>query len=145
MTERKEESHIELQFKENGFDITAYYAVSEKMLHDAQAWANSSTSLRSIDVRDWLDNHDAKLDRSNGPACVMLTANGKRIEEWHREGMLHREDGPAYVVIRANGLRSEEWYCYGVKQPPPRLPRLRRLRPLSSIPGVKLFLPSIKP
>jgi hypothetical protein len=79
LTDCNEESHIELQFKKNGYDVTAYYAVSEKMLHDAQVWANKSTDLSSINLRDWLDQHDAKLDLSDGPALVMVSANGVRI------------------------------------------------------------------
>jgi hypothetical protein len=134
-TKHGQKTHIEIQFKENGADITVCYATSETTLHRAELWFNQNAQsiLQSlIDLRDWMVKHRAKLDSiADKPDYVAVSPDGTRTEEWHRSGKLHRNSGPASIVTSPNGEKVELYYRDGVKQLPPC--------PLSSIPGIKII------
>ena len=138
-TKHSQKTHIEIQFKENGANITACYATSETTLHRAELWfnQNAQSTLQSlINLRDWMVKHRAKLDSvADKPDYVAVSPDGTRMEEWHRSGKLHRNSGPASIVTSPNGEKVELYYRDGVKQLPPC--------PLSSIPGIKI-VPSSK-
>lgn len=88
-----------LAYRDNGTDVTAIYAVSEKTLRKEQIWAQQQQTPPSGDqVAVWLKNHGAKLDCPNGPALVERYADGSTYEAYFRNGQFDRRDGPAITL-----------------------------------------------
>jgi hypothetical protein len=169
MAEEATKTHIELHFRQNEVDVTAWYCVTAGMSRAAESWLGKQqgSGRLAINLRNWLDSQGAMLDQIDGPARVEIAPDGSRVEEWYRDGRLDRADGPAYVGVGSDGTRVEIWAHGGkrdradgpayVETAPDgfrrlekwysdgRLVREEAFLPLSSIPGVKLHPIAVKP
>jgi hypothetical protein len=131
MTRRR--THIEVSFKQEGSEITAWYAATPDLVRAAEVWLGGQATTASAETLcDWLEENGAKLDRASGPASVASNGCGYRIERWYSNGKLDRADGPAIVKHYADGSTEAGYYKDG------KFKNSYRLAPLSAIRGVKL-------
>jgi hypothetical protein len=64
-------------------------------------------------VTSYYLDHDRQahvLHREDGPAEIIITADGTRIENYYDHGQRHRERSPAQIIVTANGSRLEFYY-----------------------------------
>ena len=77
---------------------TTTYALDAATLRLAQIWtAAKPQPPGGEEFADWLGEHGGKLDRADGPAFIEIWADGRRREEWYKQGQRDRADGPAVV------------------------------------------------
>lgn len=134
-------SHITVNYKSNGYDITSTYAVSKDSLRRAISWSNEANNIATgANLAQWFANDGCKLDSFEGkPAQVLRKANGSTEEYYYRDGKKHREDGPAVVYRCADGTtESEEFYRDGIKV------KQGHISSLTEIPGVTVERPTPK-
>jgi hypothetical protein len=105
--------HIELAYRQNGYDITVWYAVPPDLDRAARAWAQQraqTTVPTASALHDFLREKGAKLDRADGPALVMVSDGGTRITQYLRDNKYDRDDGPAVIGSYRDGTLSETWF-----------------------------------
>jgi NAD-dependent DNA ligase len=157
-------THIELQFREQNRDVCVCYAVSSRTIRGAEialakTLKQTGSEMSARELRDWLSEHGARLDRADGPAYVEAWADGVRVEAWYRNGKLSRDDGPVRIMRWRDGSTIESYYRNGKpsrQRGPSRIIRYKdgltvelfyrngklikeeRLAPLSRIAGIKV-------
>ena len=126
-TTESNQIRLEVNFKENGADITCRYAVTAEILRQARIWSAQQTTPATAAQANWFNVNGAQLDSKDGPAYIETRANGTRIEEyWHdgkwdradgkwdrADGKWDRADGPTSVTVSADGTRIEEYWHDG--------------------------------
>lgn len=122
--------HIVVSYKENDTDVTASYAASEQILHEAELWELQTISPSAKAFAAWLWEHGCKLDCQDGPALIERSAKGTH-EQYYENGLLNRSDGPARVVRSPDG--SIVWESYYRHD---KFVLKEQLAPLSRISGV---------
>ena len=109
--------HLELAFNEvSGARGVCWYELNETLLHKLSLWQGAQAKTpTTIEVRGWLQQQEAPLDRIDGPAHVETDSKGVHRELWQRGNKLHREDGPARITTGVDGGDiKEEWYIDGI-------------------------------
>jgi hypothetical protein len=68
-----------------------------------------------ISICYYFDNDpNLGLHNEDGPALIIIQANGNRTEEWLHKGLLHREDGPATIetIVTDKGVQHTNCFYY---------------------------------